>query len=217
MARKKTSEAPATRYMTTFTVAETLGVSPPTVVNWVNSGLLPAHRTPGGHRRIAREDLRQFAIQHDYPLPSDFDDALPSEEVEVPNAARGAPTRVLVVDDALDFCTLVREFLLLRGRYEVEVADSGFAAGYAVAQFKPHVILMDIDMPGMDGFEAMRRLQADAETRTIPVIACTAFLDTRTAERIQRGAFAGHLSKPLRLERLAETVDRIVSGKGGRG
>jgi excisionase family DNA binding protein len=203
--------------MTTFMVAETLGVSPPTVVNWVNSGLLPAHRTPGGHRRITREDLRAFALQHEYPLPAAFDDDVPLEELKAPTPERGVSTRVLVVDDALDFCSLVREFLVFRGRYEVEVADSGFAAGYAVAQFKPDIILMDIDMPGMDGFEAMRRLQADVETRAIPVIACTAFLDPRTVDRIQRGAFAGHLSKPLRLERLAELVDRVVSGKGSRG
>ncbi|MGK0347351.1 MAG: excisionase family DNA binding protein, partial [Myxococcota bacterium] len=67
------------------------GVSLGTVANWVDSGRLPAHRTPGGHRRIGSVDLRMFADALDYAVP---DTMLPSA---------GKPLRVLVVDDEPDF------------------------------------------------------------------------------------------------------------------
>ncbi len=216
MPRRK-ADGVGPRYLTTFMVAKKLGVSPPTVVNWVNSGLLPAHRTPGGHRRIAREDIRAFAQEHDYPLPADFEDdeELPSAAAPTPRATNG-PHKVLVVDDQREFCTLVRDYLVLRGGYEVEIADSGFAAGYAVAQFKPEVILMDILMPDMDGFEVLRMLQADPETRSIPVIACTAYRDPHVEERVKREAFVDYMEKPLRLDRLADVVASAINARASR-
>lgn len=211
MPRKK-AEAAGPRYLTTFMVAQQLGVSPPTVVNWVNSGLLPAHRTPGGHRRIAYSDIRAFALQHEYPLPAEF------ERTDAPPAAppvrlSSGPRKVLVVDDQREFCTLVRDYLVLRGGYEVEIADSGFAAGYAVAQFKPEVILMDILMPDMDGFEVLRMLQADPETRSIPVIACTGYRDPHVEERVRSEAFVDYVEKPLRLDRLANAVESAINAR----
>ena len=165
--RSKVESGPV--YFTTFQVARLLGVSAPTVVNWVKNGLLVAHRTPGGHRRIARADLVRFAEQNDYPVPD-----APEAGAE-PVSAGGR--RILIVDDQREFCNVVRDFLELRGDCRVEVADSGFAAGLTVARFRPEVILMDILMPDMDGFEVIRMLKADPETRDIPVIACTAVHD----------------------------------------
>ena len=214
MSRRRT-EGEGPKYMTTFMVAQALGVSPPTVVNWIDSGRLPAHRTPGKHRRIVREDVRAFALKFDYPLPVGFDD----EDERAANAPLPPPrplsdvTRVLVVDDQEDFANLVREYLVLRGGYEVAVALSGFAAGYAVAQLKPHVILMDILMPDMDGFQVLRRLKDDASTRSIPVIACTAYRDPHVEARVQQAGFVDYLEKPLRFELLADAVKRAVSAR----
>lgn len=203
--RSKVESGPV--YYTTFQVARLLGVSAPTVVNWVKSGLLVAHRTPGGHRRIARADLVRFAEQHDYPVPG----AAEAGAETGPAAGR----RILVVDDQREFCNVVRDFLQLRGDWRVETADSGFAAGLTVARFRPEVILMDILMPDMDGFEVIRMLKADAETREIPVIACTAVHDPAIRERVHREGFVGCLEKPLRLEGLAEAIDDILEQARG--
>lgn len=220
MPRKK-ADGGGPKYLSTFVVAKKLGVSPPTVVNWVNSGLLPAHRTVGGHRRMQRADIIKFAKEHDIPLPPDFEteDDEPTTEKAPPtgrNTSPSGPHKVLVVDNEPEFCTMVREYLVFRGGYEVEVADSGFAAGYAVAQFKPQVILMDILMPDMDGFEVLRMLQADPETRSIPVIACTAWRDPRVEERVKKEAFVGFIEKPFRLDRLADVVANAISGRTSR-
>ena len=194
--KKRTPSGPV--YYTTFQVARKLGVSPPTVVNWVNSGRMTAHRTPGGHRRITLDDLTAFARQHNYPLPPDLSVTLPSAH------------KVLIVDDEPDFSSMVREYLTLKGGYDVEVADSGFAAGLTVARFRPSVILMDILMPDMDGFDVLRMLRDDPETRGIPVIACTAYRDPQIDDRVRRESFNGYMQKPLNLPRLLEVIAEAI-------
>src|SRR4029079_5256283 len=87
--RKNQYDGPT--YYTTYQVAKYLGVSLPTVVNWVNSGLLAAHRPPRAHRRIARNDIITFARDNDYPLSREF--------LEAGSGRR----KVLIVDDEQDF------------------------------------------------------------------------------------------------------------------
>lgn len=196
MARKKKHNGPV--YYTTFQVSKILGVSLPTVVNWVNSSMLDAHRTPGGHRRIARNDLITFARHYNYPLSDDFLADAPGKR------------RILLVDDEQDFSDMVKDYLVIKGDYEIECADSGFAAGYTVARFKPDLILMDIMMPDMDGFEVLRMLRASKETRHIPVIACTAYRDPAVERRIQEEAFDGFIQKPLKLDELMNIITNSI-------
>ena len=185
-------------YYTTFQVAKFLGVSVPTIVNWIEAGRLDAHKTPGGHRRIAQGDLITFARAHRYPIAPEFADAV-------------ALNKVLVVDDEVDFAELVREYLQLKGGYTVEIASSGFDAGFAVARFQPDLILMDIMMPDMDGFQVHELLKGDPATRHIPVIACTAYRDPEIEARIRKQTFDGFLEKPLKLEQLLRTVQGALA------
>lgn len=212
MARKRSRQTgPA--YFSTFQVASMLGVSPPTVVNWVDRGLLVAHRTPGMHRRIKREDLVAFAREHEYPLaPEVFNGGTTSSGVA--DAASGPP-KVLVVDDDPDFCEVVLSYLTLKNDFEVRVADSGFAAGLAVAEFKPQIILMDIVMDGMDGFEALRMLQMKPETRDIPVVACTGYAQPDILDRVRREPFAALFQKSSSFR--LEDIVRVLRESLARG
>ena len=186
-------------YYTTYQVSKILGVSLPTVVNWVNSDKLKAHRTPGGHRRIGRNDLISFAREYNYPLSDEF------------LAESSGRRRVLIVDDERDFSDMVRDYLSMKGDYDVEVADSGFAAGYTVARFKPDLILMDIMMPDMDGFEVLRMLRAGRDTHHIPIVACTAYRDVSVEKRIQEEDFDGFIQKPLKLDELLGIIEQTLS------
>jgi excisionase family DNA binding protein len=181
------------KYYTTFQAAKQLGVSLATVVNWINAGLLTAHRTVGGHRRIAAEDLAVFARSYNMPI---------DEELE---EAHGGPPRVLVVDDDEDLLATVKTMLEQGRGYQVETARSGFAAGLAVARFRPDAILLDIRMPGMDGFEVVRELRVQRPGRTVPVIACTGYADPAMEEQI-RVEFDGLLEKPIDLDALLDAV-----------
>lgn len=196
MPRRKSENGTPT-FFTTFQVAKFLGVSPPTVVNWVNSGLLAAHRTPGGHRRLRSEDVVAFARAYNYPVPTQLGDA----------PVDGEARRVLIVDDERDFAQTVADYLQLKGNFDVEIADSGFSAGLTVARFQPTVVLMDILMPDMDGFEVLRMLRQDPANRKTPVIACTAYRDPAVEERARTEGFDGYLEKPIKFDRLLELVE----------
>ena len=73
------------RNLSTFAIAEMLKVDPGSVANWIDQGLLKAHRTPGGHRRVIEENLIRFLREHKMPVPEELGDS--------------TPVRVLVVDD----------------------------------------------------------------------------------------------------------------------
>jgi excisionase family DNA binding protein len=170
------------------------GVSLGTVANWVDSGRLPAHRTPGGHRRIGSVDLRQFANGLEHGLP---DTLLPTA---------GRALRVLVVDDEPDFLLLVRETLSDCEGIEVATANSGFLAGLEIGRLMPDLVLLDLMMPDIDGFEVFRMLKEREELSDIPVVACTAFADRNIQQRVEEAGFTGFLPKPLVFVDLENTL-----------
>jgi excisionase family DNA binding protein len=172
-----------------------MGVSIPTVVNWCDQGHLPAHRTPGGHRRIAHQDLVNLTRDRG---------------VRWTGEASHGPARVLVVDDSREFSEMLRDVLRLHG-FEVEVAGSGFQAGYTVARFVPDVIVMDIMMPDMDGFEAIRVIRQDSDTAHIPVVGCTAFLEPPIRARAEAEGFADILEKPVKMALLLERIRQVIA------
>ncbi len=144
------------RFYTTYEAAHLLGVSLPTVVNWIKARRIKAHRTPGGHRRIAREDLGAFMIRHGMPLPGELNDAV-------------APRRkALVVGEAGPGCDGSARQLAEAG-YDVEQAAPGFAAGAAAARLQPDVVILHATSP--DGGETLQGLRADREFREVPVVA----------------------------------------------
>jgi len=186
------------KYYTTFQASKLLGVSLATVVNWTKAGLLAAHRTPGGHRRIAEEDLVVFAKAYKMPLDPEIVAAHGSDQL-----------RVLIVDDDDEFLKTARAMLETR-HYGVETARSGFAAGMAVGKFKPACIILDIRMPGMDGFEVAEMLRRTAPARAIPVIACSAYLDDELRARVAR-EFDAFLEKPLDVDTLSDAVEAVIA------
>jgi excisionase family DNA binding protein len=142
-------------FYTTFEAARLLSVSLPTVVNWIKARRLKAHRTPGGHRRIAREDLAAFIVRHGMPLPSELSGAVPGRRKALVVAGLG-PARE----------GLVRQ--LVAAGYAVEQASPGFAAGAAAARFGPDVLVVQPDVP--DGGEAVRGPRSDRELAEVPLV-----------------------------------------------
>lgn len=127
----------------------------------------------------------------------------------VPTPPDGGGGRVLVVDD-VDVNARLVQAVLERDGHTVTVADSGEAALAAIAKEPPDLILLDVMMPGLDGFETCRRLKADAVTRLIPVVLFTALRETD--DRI-RGFEAGaddFLSKPFHAHELRARVRSLI-------
>ncbi|MFT3914611.1 MAG: helix-turn-helix domain-containing protein [Anaeromyxobacteraceae bacterium] len=137
-------------YYTTFEAAQVLGVSLPTVVNWIKARRIKAHRTPGGHRRIAREDLAGFMLRQGIPLPAELSDAVPARR-KVLVIAEGGPAREGTTRQ------------LAQAGFAVEQVSPGFAAGAAAARFGPEAIVLHAG--SQDGGDTLRGLKSRPRAR----------------------------------------------------
>jgi excisionase family DNA binding protein len=190
---------------TTFETAKLCHVSPLSIINWVNAGRLPAFRTPGGHRRIRREDLIRFMKDSGIPLPEDLQDG-------------SGKHRVLVVDDEESIRELLSDHLQARTpSYEVLTAADGFEAGRLVATFKPDVVLLDLRMPGLDGFQICRTIKAAPESANTAVIAITGFYSPEIEARILECGALRCFAKPVDPETLASCIDKVFEQRVSKG
>lgn len=120
---------------------------------------------------------------------------------------------ILVVDDSADNVTMISLFLQQQG-YRVLTAGNGEDAITVATQMMPNLILMDINLPTLDGLGATRRIRENDALRDIPIVAITAF----GTEGFQRAAYdvgvAGYLTKPLDLDRMHQLIARLLSPTG---
>ncbi len=178
--------------LSTFAIAEMLHVDPGSVSNWLDLGLLRAHRTPGGHRRVETEDLIQFLRDHKMPIPKEL---------------APAPKRILVVDDEPPITELIsRAIKAAYPECEIVQAHDGFRAGTRVATLKPDVVILDLRMPGMDGYEVCRLIKSQEATRHAEVLAMTAYPSEENITRIKECGARVCLVKPLDMDQLLKEV-----------
>jgi two-component system, OmpR family, response regulator len=179
--------------LSTLQVAKLLGVSDQSVANWVDSGQLRAGRTPGGHRRVEPDDLVDF---------------LKRQKLRVPSGLVSARPTILVVDDHKEAASHLVNILQAEcAEYRVLVAHDGFAAGQLIAAERPDVVLLDFDLPGVDGSEVCRRIKADPRTRNISLIMLMA---ADASSEAQMGVLDAGASACVSVPIDAETVCQLV-------
>ncbi len=124
-----------------------------------------------------------------------------------------AAVRILVVDDDVEIVDMTA--LLLRGAgYDVATAGSGEEALYAIQEARPDVILLDINMPGLDGWEVLRVLREDDGTRALPVIMFSVNFEVREKlHALQLGAH-DYVTKPFDTEELLRRIGEVVAAAG---
>ena len=124
-------------------------------------------------------------------------------------------SRILLIEDnEINRDMLSRQ--LTRKGYQVLTADDGARGLAAAASEKPDLILMDMSLPGVDGWEATRRLKASKETQAIPVIALTAHAMPADLEKALQAGCEDYDTKPVELPRLLGKIERILRAAGER-
>ena len=118
-------------------------------------------------------------------------------------------TTILCVEDNETNVFLISR-VLRRAGFSVLVARDGEEGVEMAKSNRPGLILMDLSLPGIDGFEATRRLKADADTRRIPVIALSAHEADDKAEEISACGCESYLTKPLDIPRLLAEIERLL-------
>jgi two-component system CheB/CheR fusion protein len=124
-----------------------------------------------------------------------------------------ADTDVLVVDDSEDTIAMLDQLLKVGGA-NVTIASNGADALRLASEKEFDVILSDISMPEMDGFEFLRRLRQIEGRQDIPVIAITGFGRSDDVERARAAGFHSHFTKPLNLNALAEVLEQLTAEMG---
>ena len=122
-----------------------------------------------------------------------------------------AQASILVIEDDAKSLKLLRNILQFRG-YTILEAETGEAGIESAREQQPALILMDVQLPGMDGVAARQVLKADARTRHIPVIALTAFAMKGDSERFLVEGFEGYVAKPIEVKELPGLVERYLGG-----
>ena len=122
-------------------------------------------------------------------------------------------TKLLYVEDNDDNVFMLKMRLELLGDFEVLAAEDGEKGCEMAAAERPDIILMDLEMPVVDGWEATRRLRRNPQTRDIPVIALSAHALAGERERALAAGCNEFDSKPIEFDRLVATVRRILANR----
>ena len=120
--------------------------------------------------------------------------------------------RILVVEDNPLNLKLIRDVLQFRG-FDVLTAQTGEEGVAMASSASPDLVLMDLQLPGIDGHEALQLLRADPRCRGIPVVAVTAFAMKDDLARAEAAGFDGYIAKPISVHALPEQLARFLPGE----
>ena len=121
-----------------------------------------------------------------------------------------AAKKILIIDDEEDLSFFVKANLELAGAYEVIVAANGKTGIKAAIQHKPDLILLDIMMPKMNGFEVLEKLKGEHETLSIPVIMLTAKGDDESRLKASRRYNEDYIVKPVQIDTLKSKIEDVL-------
>ena len=183
--------------LTTGEIARYCHVTYACVLKWIKSDKLKAYSTPGGHFRILRKDFKEF-LQH-YNMPID--------ERLFPDHRK----KVLVVDDDVAIVELIVHVLQEDDlNCDTAFAKDGYEAGHQIATFRPDLVILDVMMPKMDGFEVCRRIRSNPETHDMKILCITGFTDAENIEKMVACGANFCLSKPLDMKELKYHVKKLL-------
>lgn len=118
--------------------------------------------------------------------------------------------RILIIDDEESFCRIVKMNLELTGDFEVDIATDGKKGIKKAKRAKPDLVLLDILMPGMDGFEVLERLKKDENTMAIPVVMLTAKGDEVSKMKAAQLYDEEYITKPIEAPDLKAKIEEVL-------
>jgi CheY-like chemotaxis protein/predicted DNA-binding transcriptional regulator AlpA len=173
--------------------AEKCGVDRRTLWRWVKSNKVKSFVTPGGHHRILRSEIEALLVRNGF----------------LKNAIKSRKTILVVDDDASIRRTLKQR--LTRENFNVDTASEGFKAGIKVRDMKPDLIILDLMMEGVDGFEVCRTIRADSFLKNTKVLILTGFDIPENRDRAIREGADGFLAKAVGFKTILEHIHALLN------
>lgn len=189
------------KLLTTKNIAEYCHVTQRTAVQWINEGKLKCFRTLGKHIRVYNEDFIGFLEKHHIPVPEEL----------TASAGSNGKKRILIVDDEESMVDAIRRLLKQTGLYDLDVAYDGFEAGQKFAEKKPDLIILDLRMPGCDGYQVCSYIRKSLDNRKVKILAISGMAsDTEGAKKIMRLGADEYLLKPFTNAELKSKIRHLL-------
>lgn len=169
-----------------------------TVSRWIAKGELKGHKLPGrGNYRVQLHDFLQFLQKYQMPMPVELADI--------------APAKILLIDDEPAYLRALRRVFSGKG-YQISTAQDGFAAGVSLMANVPDLLTLDINMPGLDGYEVLQYIRDTDLLKHIKVIVISGLGETELKKAMALGADA-YLSKPFDNAQLLDLAEQLLDQK----
>ena len=183
--------------LTTGQIAKYCHVTHRGVLKWVESGKLKAYRTPGKHSRVSVEDFLYFLQEYHMPVPHELQPATSLK-------------KVLIVDDDRGIVYSLRRILVMEDKFDIETAFDGFEAGKKFIAFQPDLILLDIQMPTVDGYQVYADIRSDPNNKKTKIIIISGINDPKDIKKINELGADGFLQKPFSNEALMKQIKLLL-------
>ena len=192
------------RIFSALEVANICGVVNQTAINWIKNGYLKAFTTPGGQYRVYAENLVEFLKSRGMRIPDEL--------AEIAEAYDEAST-MMIVDDDKELNNLLKSFLEKKFEdREIFQAFDGFEAGVIISEKRPRYIILDIDLPGIDGYKLCRKIKADENLGNPVVIAITGLDDSRVQGSMLKEGADAFFPKPLDFDQISAFIEEREAG-----
>ncbi len=183
------------KFLSVFKVARVLGVYPSTVDVWIKDGKLKAVADESGIDAVSITDLHSFIELYNMPVPRDFSNGI-------------KPVILVVDDDDMVRASLTNLLKRFCPDADIVTASGGFEAGQMVSIHVPDLVLLDIMLPGIDGFQACSMIKK--QYRDVRILAITGYGTNANRDKMLSNGADGFLSKPVEAEELLEQVNRLL-------
>lgn len=185
-------------------VAKLCGVVNQTAINWIKNKHLKAFNTPGGQFRVYPEDLMEFMRSRNIQVPVEVRVAC-GEKVSESDS-------LIIVDDDRGLNSVVAKFISKKlPSLPVYQAFDGFEAGSLMSEKQPSILLLDLNLPGIDGFDLCRKINESERFGKPSIIIITALENEEIESKVKELGVKGFMKKPLDLVRIVDSVKNILS------
>ncbi len=184
-------------------VAKLCGVVNQTAINWIRKNHLKAFNTPGGQFRVYPEDLVEFMRSRSIQIPPEL--------IRVCYGESYVSRNLIIVDDDRGLNTVLARFVEKSlDSVSVFQAFDGFEAGSLMSEKQPGLVILDLDLPGIDGFDLCRRINESDRFGKPAIVVITALENEEIEEKVNSLGVYAFMKKPLDLVKITDIVKEIL-------
>ena len=185
------------KYITVNQIAEYLEVSKQAIIKWINNGELKVYRLPSGRIKILRSDFLSYLEENDLYVDNEF--------------FKNGVKKIVVIDDNEQIFDLFKTFFYnINSKLKIEYASDGVSGLLAIGSSKADIVILDIEIPGMNGIEVCRKLLNDKSLLGIKIVLISGYLE-KYQDDINKLNIASTLEKPFKIDDLEHKLMPLLN------